>query len=44
MLLDLVRLGDEVLDDEEDDERQDEGLGDLDQAPHRGTSAHDGGV
>ena len=39
LLLDLVRLGDEVLDDEEDDEGQDEGLDDLEETPE-GAFAH----
>src|SRR3972149_5130694 len=38
-LLDLVRLGDEGLDPEEDDDRQDEGLKDLEQAAERGAWA-----
>ena len=40
LLLDLVRLGDEVLDDEEDDEGEDEGLDDLEETPEHGSSGH----
>ena len=40
LLLDLVRLGDEVLDDEEDDQGEDERLDDLEETPERGSSAH----
>ena len=39
-LADLERLGDERLDDPEDDEGQDEGFGDLDEAPERGLPGH----
>ena len=40
LLLDLVGLRDEVLDDEEDDEGEGEGLDDLEEAPERGPFAH----
>ena len=43
LLLDLVRLGDEVLDDDEDDEGQDERLDDLEETPERGSLAHKSG-
>ena len=43
-LLDPVRLGDERLDDPEDDEGQDEGFGDLEEAPDRGLPGHVVGV
>ena len=43
LLLDLVRLGDEVLDDDEDDEGQDEGLDDLEETPEGGSLAHKSG-
>jgi len=39
-LPDLVRLGDEVLDDEEDDEGEDEGLDDFDETPDVGAPIH----
>jgi hypothetical protein len=39
-LFDAVRLGDEGLDDKEDDQRQDEGLDDLEETPERGALAH----
>ena len=44
VLLHLVRLGNEVLDDEEDDEREDQGLGDFDETSEAGTSVHERGV
>ena len=40
LLLDLVRLGDERLDDEEDDERESERLRDLEETPEHGSSGH----
>ena len=43
LLLDLVRLSDEVLDDEEDQERQDERLDDLEETPERGSLTHKSG-
>ena len=43
LLLDLVRLGDEVLDDDKDDEGQDERLDDLEETPERGSLAHKSG-
>ena len=43
LLLDLVRLCDEVLDDEEDEERQDERLDDLEETPERGSLTHKSG-
>ena len=41
LLLDLVRLCDEVLDDEEDDEGERERLDDLEGAPERGSFGHE---
>ncbi len=43
LLLDLVRLRDEVLDDEEDEERQDERLDDLEKTPECGSLTHKSG-
>ena len=40
LLLDLVRLGDERLDDEEDDEGESERLRDLEETPEHGSSGH----
>ena len=44
LLLDLVRLGDERLDDEEDDEGEDERLDDLEEAPEAGVWSTSRGV
>jgi hypothetical protein len=43
LLLDLVRLSDEVLDDDEDQERQDERLDDLEETPERWSLTHKSG-
>jgi hypothetical protein len=44
LLLDFVRLSNEILDDEEDDEGQDEGLDDLEETPDGGSFGHKAGV
>jgi hypothetical protein len=43
LLLDLVWLCHEALDDEEDDEREDEGLDDLEETPEDGSLGHKSG-
>ena len=40
LLLDLVRLGDERLDDKEDDQCENECLDDLEEAPEHGSAGH----
>src|SRR5206468_12962240 len=40
LLLDLVRLSDEILDDKEDDQGENECLDDLEETPEHGSSGH----
>ena len=44
LLLHLVRLSDEVLDEQEDDEREDKGLDDLQETAEGGSFGHKAGV